>query len=169
MNIKIPQVYREKELPTGDKILFLDTGERIMLKLWGDGSYRKIVFATGGRKDSRAMVRLKEWGSGRIYINGKRPEEYFKNPLLVDHILEPLKITKTLGLFDLVIKVKGGGISGQAGAVRNGIARALAAYDPETYRKPLRDAGLLTRDPRKKERMKYGKTKRRRSWQYTKR
>ncbi len=167
--MKTPQVYKEKELPTGDRILFLDTGERIMLKKWGDGSYRKIVFATGGRKSSVARVRMKEWGSGRIYINGKRPEEFFRNPILVQHIMEPIKLLNVSGMYDFVIKVHGGGISGQAGAVRHGIARALAAYDPENYRKPLRDAGLLTRDPREKERMKYGKTKRRRSWQYTKR
>ncbi len=167
--MKVPSVYKEKDLFTGDKILFLDTGERIMLKKFKDGSYKKIVFATGERKHATARVRLKEWGNGKIYVNGKRLNEYFKS---IEHqklILKPLEITNTLGLYDIVIKVDGGGFSGQAGAISHGIARALSALDPETYRPILRKAGLLTRDARKKERMKYARSKRRRSWQYTKR
>jgi len=167
--MKVPSVYKEKVLKTGDKILFLDTGERIMLKKFKDGSYKRIIFATGARKTASARVRLKEWGNGKIYINGKRLGEYFKDETHQKLILKPLELTNTLGLYDIVVKVEGGGISGQAGAVSHGIARALASLNPESYRKILRKAGLLTRDPREKERMKYARSKRRRSWQYTKR
>ncbi|MEO0144297.1 MAG: 30S ribosomal protein S9 [candidate division WOR-3 bacterium] len=140
-----------------------------MLKKFKNNEYKKIVFATGARKTATARVRLKEWGNGKIYINGKRLNEYFKNEEYQKLILKPLEITNTIGLYDIVVKVEGGGISGQAGAVSHGIARALAALDPQTYRPILRKAGLLTRDPREKERMKYARSKRRRSWQYTKR
>ncbi len=167
--MKIPSIYKEKNLFTGDRILFLDTGERIMLKKFRDGSYKKIVFASGRRKNARARVRLKEWGNGKIYVNGKKLNEYFKSTEHQKLILKPLEITNTLGLYDLVVKVEGGGSSGQAGAISHSIARALSALDPETYRPILRKAGLLTRDAREKERMKYARSKRRRSWQYTKR
>lgn len=132
--MKLPSVYKEKILKTGDKILFLDTGERIMLKKFKDGSYKKIVFATGGRKTAIARVRLKEWGNGKIYINGKRLGEYFKDETHQRLILKPLELTNTIGLYDIVIKVEGGGVSGQAGAVSHGIARALASLNPESYR-----------------------------------
>lgn len=162
-------VYKEKQLYTGDKVLFLDTGERVMLKKFKDGSYKKIILATGSRKSSRARVRLKSWGNGKIYINGKRLSEYFKSDEYQKLILKPLELTNSIGLYDVVVKVEGGGISGQAGAVSHGIARALAVLDPENYRKVLKKAGLLRRNPREKERMKYARSKRRRSWQYTKR
>jgi len=167
--MKVPSVYKEKQLFTGDKILFLDTGERIMLKKFKDGSYKKIVFATGGRKTATARVRLKEWGNGKIYINGKRLSEYFKDEEHQKIILKPLELTNSIGMYDIIVKVEGGGLSGQAGAISHGISRALSALDPEKYRKVLRKAGLLTRDSREKERMKYARSKRRRSWQYTKR
>ncbi|MEO0202778.1 MAG: 30S ribosomal protein S9 [candidate division WOR-3 bacterium] len=140
-----------------------------MLKKLKNNEYKKIVFATGARKTAIARVRLKEWGNGKIYINGKRLIEYFKNEEHQKLVLKPLEITNTIGLYDIVVKVEGGGISGQAGATSHGIARALSVLNSENYRPILRKAGLLTRDPREKERMKYARSKRRRSWQYTKR
>ncbi|MCS7244860.1 MAG: 30S ribosomal protein S9 [candidate division WOR-3 bacterium] len=131
--------------------------------------YKKIIFTTGSRKSSTARVRLKSWGNGKIYINGKRLNEYFKSDEYQKLVLKPLELTNSIGLYDVVVKVEGGGISGQAGAISHGIARALAVLEPEKYRKVLKKAGLLRRDPREKERMKYARSKRRRSWQYTKR
>ncbi len=129
---------------------------------------RRIIFAHGSRKRAVARIRLKEDGHGWIYVNGKRPKEYFGRDDLVIHALEPLKVTKKAGEFDIVAKVEGGGLSGQAGALRLAIARALAQYD-ESLRDTLKDHGMLTRDPREKERMKYGKRKRRRAQQFSKR
>jgi small subunit ribosomal protein S9 len=163
--MKVPQVYKEKELFTGDKILFLDSGERILAKK--DGG--KIVISTGARKTAVARIKLKSWGKGRIIINGKKLENYFKRAEWQKLVLKPLELTNAYGLYDIVVRVEGGGISGQAGAVSHGIARALSVLDPQNYRPILRKEGLLTRDPREKERMKYARSKRRRSWQYTKR
>lgn len=129
---------------------------------------RQIILATGTRKRAVARLRLKPGGTGRIYVNGRRPLEYFGREDLVLHLLEPLRAVGKEGEFDIVVKVHGGGLSGQAGAIRHALARALVLYD-ENLRPVLRKGGFLTRDPREKERMKYGKTKRRRSPQYSKR
>jgi len=129
---------------------------------------KRIIFASGSRKRAVARIRLKEGGGGRVYVNGKRPLEYFGREDLVIHALEPLRILKKEGEFDIVAKVKGGGISGQAGAMRLAIARALLAYD-ESLKEILKKYDLLTRDPREKERMKYGLSKRRKAPQYSKR
>nr|BCX01059.1 MAG: 30S ribosomal protein S9 [Bacteroidota bacterium] len=123
--------------------------------------------AVGRRKTSTARVYLRP-GSGQITINRRRFEEYFPLSWHREDILLPFKITGTLGQFDVVATVRGGGMSGQAGAMRLGIARALVRYN-EDFRKPLRDAGLLTRDPRMVERKKYGQPKARKRFQFSKR
>lgn len=129
---------------------------------------RKVLMAFGSRKRAVARVRVKLGAHGWIYVNGKRPEEYFKREDLVLHATEPLRLLGLLGQVDVVAKVEGGGLSGQAGAFRHAVARALASENEDWERK-LRDAGMLRRDPREKERMKYGRTKRRKAWQYSKR
>ena len=127
-----------------------------------------IIFATGTRKRAVARVRIKPQGRGRVYVNGKRPLEYFKREDLVIHALEPLTVAKKEGQVDVVAKVRGGGLSGQAGALRLAIARGLYQWD-ESLKDVLKRYNLLARDPREKERMKYGKSKRRKSPQYSKR
>ena len=122
---------------------------------------------TGRRKTSVARVRLVA-GSGNIVVNGQPVEEYFTTPVQQTIVKQPLEATKTAGKFDVIVKVEGGGMSGQAGAVRHGIARALLKAD-ETLRPILRKYGFLTRDPRMKERKKYGLKKARRAPQFSKR
>ena len=116
---------------------------------------------TGRRKKSIAQVRLLP-GNGKFTVNGKDIEEYFDYETLRTVAKEPLELTDTEASFDIIVKVVGGGYSGQAGAVRHGVARALLEVDPE-YRSVLKKAGFLTRDPRMKERKKYGLKKARRS------
>lgn len=126
-----------------------------------------LVPATGRRKEASARVILRP-GSGQIVINGRPLEQYFVGVARRYRVLEPLKITNTEGRFDVYATVRGGGQSGQADAVRHGIARALLALDPN-LRPVLREHGLLTRDPRVKERKKYGRKRARRGFQYSKR
>ncbi|RKY64564.1 MAG: 30S ribosomal protein S9 [Candidatus Latescibacterota bacterium] len=123
--------------------------------------------ARGGRKEATARVWLRP-GSGAFEVNGRDAAEYFKRETLLTQVLQPLQLTGTLGKFDILARVKGGGLSGQAGAVRLAIARALVLYDP-SLRKPLKKAGMLTRDPREKERKKYGLVKARKAFQFSKR
>jgi len=123
--------------------------------------------STGRRKCAVARVRLLP-GSGRILINGREADEYLGRRVLQTIVRQPLEVTGTLGKYDVFVNVRGGGISGQAGAVRHGIARALLAVDPE-YRAALKKHGLLTRDPRMKERRKYGLKKARKAPQFSKR
>jgi len=125
------------------------------------------VRGTGRRKTAIARVRLTP-GEGRVIINEKTPLAYLGRRILEMEVLEPLKITDSLRRFDVSIKVEGGGVSGQAGAIAHGIARALVAYDADS-RPALKKAGLLTRDPRMKERKKYGLKRARKAPQYTKR
>jgi small subunit ribosomal protein S9 len=122
---------------------------------------------TGSRKRAHAKVMLQS-GTGLIKINSKAPLAYFGRQDLVDLVHLPLKTTGVMGSVDIRVKVLGGGISGQAGAVCHGIAKALVAYNHE-FRASLKSAGLLKRDPRKKERMKYGLAKRRKRFQFSKR
>lgn len=122
---------------------------------------------TGRRKNAVARVRLIP-GDGVLVINGKPPSEYFGRRDLETIVTQPLRVTDTIGRFVASIKVQGGGVSGQAGAVCHGIARALCVAD-ENLREPLKRAGLLTRDPREKERKKYGLKRARKAPQYTKR
>ena len=124
-------------------------------------------YGTGRRKTSIARVWIRP-GSGRISVNARAFEDYFPRETLRMIITQPLQVTNTLGQFDVIATVGGGGPSGQAGAVRHGIARALARFD-EKFRLPLKKAGLLTRDPRMRERKKYGQPGARQKFQYSKR
>ncbi len=129
---------------------------------------RKVqYYGTGRRKTSVARVFLTP-GNGTITINNQSIDEYVKNDILKMIVRQPFEITGTLGKFDAYVVVKGGGVSGQAGAIRHGIARALLEYD-EGLRPKLRENGLLTRDPRMKERKKYGQPKARKRFQFSKR
>lgn len=125
------------------------------------------IRATGRRKEAVARVRLIP-GSGRIVVNGKPYETVFGTRGLRAAVERPLVLTKMLEKFDVLVRVEGGGVSGQAGAVRHGIARALVIFDPE-QRPALKKDGLLTRDPRAKERRKYGLKKARKAPQFSKR
>ena len=123
---------------------------------------------TGRRKTSVARVRLIA-GEGEVVVNGRSLEEHFGNAVNLGEIMLPFRVTGTEGRFNAMVKVEGGGTQGQAGAIRHGIARALLESDPDGARLPLRQAGLLTRDPRMKERKKYGLKRARKAPQYTKR
>lgn len=127
----------------------------------------ETVRATGRRKESVARVRIVP-GSGRFALNGRSLEDYFPRPALQMVVTEPLRLTNTIDRYDVIASIDGGGISGQAGAVRHGIARALVEADP-TLRGDLKKKGLLTRDSRVKERRKYGLKKARKAPQYSKR
>ena len=124
-------------------------------------------YGTGRRKTSVARVWVRP-GPGRIMVNRRAFEDYFPRETLRMIIAQPLEITNTLGQFDVIATVGGGGPTGQAGAVRHGIARALVRFD-EKLRPPLKKAGLLTRDPRMRERKKYGQPGARQKFQYSKR
>ena len=127
-----------------------------------------FFYGTGRRKTSIARVRLLA-GEGEVVVNGRSLDEHFGNAVDQAAILMPFRVTGTEGRFNAMIKVEGGGVTGQAGAIRHGIARALLELDPDGHRMPLRQAGLLTRDPRMKERKKYGLKRARKAPQYTKR
>ena len=127
----------------------------------------QFYYGTGRRKTSVARVRLIP-GDGVLDINGKPPSEYFGRRDLETIVTQPLRVTETMGRFIASVRVEGGGIAGQAGAICHGIARALIAADEE-LRPLLKRAGLLTRDPREKERKKYGLKRARKAPQYTKR
>jgi small subunit ribosomal protein S9 len=124
-------------------------------------------YGTGRRKSSVARVRLVP-GEGRVIINGREFENYIPFAALREVVKQPLVATETLGSYDVLVNVSGGGYTGQAGAIRHGIARALLKADPE-YRLTLKRAGLLTRDARMKERKKYGLKGARRAPQFSKR
>ncbi len=131
-------------------------------------SKRKYNYGTGRRKSSVARVRVYENGTGSIIINGRDIDEYFGLETLKLVIRQPLVATDTLGKVDVIATVAGGGVSGQAGAIRHGISRALLTLNPEN-RPALKAAGFLTRDPRMKERKKYGLKGARRAPQFSKR
>ena len=130
-------------------------------------SAKPYFYGTGRRKKSIARVRIIP-GTGVITVNGRDIDDYFGLETLKLIVNQPFGITGTQGKFDIIATVKGGGISGQAGAIRHGLARALLAADPE-YKPALKAAGLLTRDPRMKERKKYGLKAARRAPQFSKR
>ena len=130
-------------------------------------SAKPYFYGSGRRKKSVARVRIYP-GSGEITINGRSIDEYFGLETLKLIVNQPFGVTGTAGKFDIVANVTGGGISGQAGAIRHGVARALLAADAE-YRPALKAAGFLTRDPRMKERKKYGLKAARRAPQFSKR
>lgn len=124
-------------------------------------------YATGRRKESTARVWIKP-GEGKIIVNNRDFKEYFPRETIINSIIEPLNLTGTLNSYDIIATITGGGVSGQAGALRHGISRALLEVNPE-YRLVLKKEGFLTRDPRIKERKKYGLKKARKRPQYSKR
>jgi small subunit ribosomal protein S9 len=125
------------------------------------------AYATGKRKNAIARVWIKP-GKGKITINGRDQEVYFARPVLRMMIAQPMELSDRAGQFDVIVSVQGSGLSGQAGAIRHGISKALTYYEPE-LRHVLKPHGLLTRDSRVVERKKYGKAKARRSFQFSKR
>jgi len=126
-----------------------------------------LYSATGRRKRSVAQVKMTP-GQGKFTVNNKSCEEYFCRPTLVMLVKQPMELTSTLGKFDVVAKLDGGGVAGQAGALRMAITRALVSYQAE-LKPTLKSAKLLTRDPREKERKKYGQKKARKRFQFSKR
>jgi len=140
-----------------------EAGPRYLQKLDPQGR----AYATGKRKDAVARVWIKP-GPGRAVVNGKALDTYFARPVLMMILQQPLGVAKRTGQYDLTVSVAGGGLSGQAGAVRHGLAKALVNYEPD-LRPVLKKEGFLTRDPRVVERKKYGKKKARRSFQFSKR
>lgn len=131
-------------------------------------SKKQYQYGTGRRKSSVARVRVYEGGTGSILINGRDIDDYFGLETLKLLVRQPMVATDTLGKIDVICTVTGGGVTGQAGAIRHGVARALLKVNAE-YRAPLKAAGLLTRDPRMKERKKYGLKAARRAPQFSKR
>ena len=125
------------------------------------------AYATGRRKDAVARVWLKP-GTGKIVVNGREQEVYFARPTLRLVINQPFQVADREGQYDVIATVKGGGLSGQAGAVKHGISQALSKYEP-TLRAAVKAAGFLTRDPRVVERKKFGRAKARKSFQFSKR
>jgi small subunit ribosomal protein S9 len=124
-------------------------------------------YGTGRRKTASARVYMRP-GAGHVKVNGRTLDEYFPNEVLKMVIKQPLQLTETVESFDIVVSVAGGGSAGQAGAIRHGISRALLTFNIE-LRDRLKSAGLLTRDPRKKERKKYGQKGARARFQFSKR
>ena len=129
--------------------------------------FKESNYATGRRKESVARVWIKK-GTGKIFVNGKTMNDYFKRPVHQLIVVMPLQETNVLNKFDVKCNVKGGGLSGQAGAIIHGISRALVKTDP-TFKKTLKKNKFTTRDSRKVERKKYGHKKARRSFQFSKR
>ncbi|MBQ3095745.1 MAG: 30S ribosomal protein S9 [Clostridia bacterium] len=129
---------------------------------------KAFFYGTGRKKSSVARVRIFPEGTGAVTINNREMDNYFGLDTLKLLVRQPFMVTDTLGKFDVVVTVAGGGVTGQAGAIRHGISRALLQVD-ESYRPLLKKAGLLTRDPRMKERKKYGLKAARRAPQFSKR
>ena len=127
---------------------------------------KALYYGTGRRKNAVARVRLVP-GTGKVTVNGREAMDYFGRQALIDDFMAPFKVTDTEGHFDVIARLNGGGISGQAGALRHGISRALLAAGE--YRTELKKAGFLTRDPRMVERKKYGLKKARKRPQFSKR
>lgn len=126
-----------------------------------------LAYGTGRRKTAVARVFLRA-GAGKITVNGKTAEEYFKSEMLINTLRQPLDVTDSMSKYDVLINVKGGGMSGQSEACRHGLSRALSKEDPANH-KPLRANGFLTRDARMVERKKYGQRGARRKYQFSKR
>ena len=131
-------------------------------------SKKKYFYGTGRRKSSVARVRVYENGTGSVIVNGRDIDDYFGLETLKVIVRQPLAATETADKFDVIVNVHGGGYTGQAGAIRHGVARALLTVDND-YRPVLKKAGFLTRDPRMKERKKYGLKAARRAPQFSKR
>lgn len=154
-----------KDIKKAAKVVESSAEETIVRKAKKDKQGRS--YATGRRKDAVARVWIKA-GKGNITINDKSIDQYFARPVLKMIINQPFEVANRTGEFDVVCTVKGGGLSGQAGAIKHGISRALNLYEPE-LRECLKKAGFLTRDDRAVERKKYGRAKARRSYQFSKR
>jgi small subunit ribosomal protein S9 len=131
-------------------------------------SLKERFYATGKRKNAVARVWIKK-GTGTIMVNGLKCSKYFKRPLLNTMVFMPFMVTQTMGQFDVLCTVEGGGLSGQAGAARQALAKAMVVYNSQAYRKELKIAGLLTRDSRKVERKKPGLKKARKDQVFSKR
>ena len=153
------------DAPEGDAAQIAETAQVPLREQELDKQGR--AYATGRRKDATARVWLKP-GSGKVTVNGKDQEVYFARPTLRLIIDQPFAITERQEQYDVVATVRGGGLSGQAGAVKHGISQALTKYEP-ALRSTVKAAGLLTRDSRVVERKKYGRAKARRSFQFSKR
>ncbi|GMM91869.1 30S ribosomal protein S9 [Qipengyuania sp. MTN3-11] len=153
------------DTPEGDSVQIAQRAEVPLREQELDKQGR--AYATGRRKDATARVWLKP-GSGKVTVNGKDQEVYFARPTLRLIIDQPFAITDRQGQYDVVVTVRGGGLSGQAGAVKHGISQALTRYEP-ALRPTVKAAGFLTRDSRVVERKKYGRAKARRSFQFSKR
>lgn len=152
------------DAPEGDAVVIAESTAPLReQELDGQGR----AYATGRRKDAVARVWLKP-GTGKITVNGREQEVYFARPTLRLIINQPFAITEREGQYDIVATVRGGGLSGQAGAVKHGISQALTKYEP-ALRATVKAAGFLTRDSRVVERKKYGRAKARRSFQFSKR
>ena len=151
--------------PEGDAAQIAETAQVPLREQELDKEGR--AYATGRRKDATARVWLKP-GSGKVIINGKDQEVYFARPTLRLIIDQPFTITDRQGQYDVIATVRGGGLSGQTGAVKHGISQALTKYEP-ALRSTVKAAGFLTRDSRVVERKKYGRAKARRSFQFSKR
>ena len=147
------------------KVAKVEAAETVVRKAKKDKLGRS--YATGKRKDAVARVWIKA-GKGDITINDKSIDQYFARPVLKMIINQPFEVTNRINEFDVVCTVKGGGLSGQAGAIKHGISKALNEFEPE-LRDSLKKAGFLTRDDRTVERKKYGRAKARRSYQFSKR
>jgi len=132
-------------------------------------SKKPYLYGTGRRKSSVARVHLFPNGTGSITVNGRSIDEYFGLETLKVVVKQPLVLTETADKYDVIVNVHGGGYTGQAGAIRHGISRALLQVDSDEYRPSLKKAGFLTRDPRMKERKKYGLKAARRAPQFSKR
>ena len=154
-----------KELKENDEVVDQVTSEKTDASPVKDDLGRS--YATGKRKDAVARVWLKK-GAGVVLVNGKDMGKYFARPVLQMLVNQPFSVAKVEGEFDIKATVKGGGLSGQAGALKHGISKALSLYEP-TLRPLLKNAGFITRDSRVVERKKYGKPKARRRFQFSKR
>ena len=153
------------DAPQGDAAVIAERAEVPLREQELDKQGR--AYATGRRKDATARVWVKP-GTGKVTVNGRDQEVYFARPTLRLVINQPFGITDRVGQYDVIATVKGGGLSGQAGAVKHGIAQALSRFEP-ALRTTVKQAGFLTRDPRVVERKKYGKAKARKSFQFSKR
>lgn len=154
-----------QDLKAATKEVSAQTQEKVVRTAKKDNKGR--AYATGRRKDAVARVWVMP-GHGKITINSKTIDEYFSRPVLKMIINQPFEVANRTGEFDVVCTVSGGGLSGQAGAIKHGISRALNDYEPELHT-VLKQAGFLTRDDRTVERKKYGRAKARRSYQFSKR
>ena len=157
---------QEEEQRAKKKARWMELSQPVVRKSEIDDRGR--AYGLGGRKTSSARVWIQP-GTGELVVNRLNMEEYFSLPGNREHILEPFVVTKTCGQFDVMAWVEGGGTTGQSGAIRHGIARALNHYNPDLYRVPLKLFGLLTRDPRSVERKKIGLRKARKAPQWVKR